>query len=449
MRLDGRAARGVTATDLVLTLTELLRKHGVVGQFVEFCGDGLGALAGRPRDALEHVARVRRDRCALPGRRRDAALPARDRPRGDARRRWSSATPRSRASSAATAPDAGLLRRVELDLGGGRAQPGRAAPAAGSRAAGRRPARELPRRLSAARERERRRPARRRRRRSPPSRRARTPRTPRSWWPPACSPGTPSRAACTTAWVKTSLAPGSRVVTDYLDAAGLQEPLDALGFQLVGYGCTTCIGNSGPLSDEISQAVRDDELAVGAVLSGNRNFEGRIHPLVRASYLASPPLVVAYALAGSVAIDLENEPLGTGSDGARSTCATSGRRAARSREALARVVTPELFEREYARILDGDERWRALPAPEGALFAWDPRLDLRARAVVLRAPEPTRSRHRRRALPRRARRLGHDRPHLAGRRDPARHARRALPASSTASRRATSTRSARGAATTR
>jgi aconitate hydratase len=172
--------------------------------------------------------------------------------------------------------------------------------------------------------------------------------------------------------VKTSLAPGSRVVTDYLAAAGLQEPLDTLGFQLVGYGCTTCIGNSGPLSDEISQAVRDDELAVCAVLSGNRNFEGRIHPLVRASYLASPPLVVAYALAGSISIDLEHEPLGTDGDGADVYLRDLWPSSSEVRAAIEASVTPELFEREYATIWDGDERWRALPAPEGALFDWAP-----------------------------------------------------------------------------
>ncbi|HMG99296.1 MAG TPA: aconitate hydratase AcnA, partial [Gaiellales bacterium] len=172
--------------------------------------------------------------------------------------------------------------------------------------------------------------------------------------------------------VKTSLAPGSRVVTDYLAAAGLQEPLDALGFQLVGYGCTTCIGNSGPLSDEISAAVRDGELAVCAVLSGNRNFDGRIHPLVRASYLASPPLVVAYALAGSIDVDLEHEPLGTDSAGAEVFLRDLWPSSGEVRAAIEASVSPELFEREYATIWDGDERWQALPAPEGALFAWDP-----------------------------------------------------------------------------
>ena len=174
--------------------------------------------------------------------------------------------------------------------------------------------------------------------------------------------------------------------------------------------------------------MRDDELAVCAVLSGNRNFEGRIHPLVRASYLASPPLVVAYALAGSIDVDLEHEPLGTDSDGAdvylRDLWPSSGE----VRAAIEASVSPELFEREYATIWDGDERWQALPAPEGALFAWDPDSTYVREPSFFQdlQPEPRAARRRRRrALPRRARRLGHDRPHLARRRDPARHARRA------------------------
>ena len=139
------------------------------------------------------------------------------------------------------------------------------------------------------------------------------------------------RGLRTKPWVKTSLAPGSRVVTDYLDAAGLTPYLDQLGFQLVGYGCTTCIGNSGPLPDAVSEGVAEGELAVAAVLSGNRNFEGRIHPQVRASYLASPPLVVAYALAGRVDVDLAGEPLGTDEAASRSSCTSCGRRPTRSR----------------------------------------------------------------------------------------------------------------------
>ena len=173
-------------------------------------------------------------------------------------------------------------------------------------------------------------------------------------------------------WVKTSLAPGSRVVTDYLDAAGLTPYLDKLGFSLVGFGCTTCIGNSGPLPADVSDAVNHGDLAVAAVLSGNRNFEGRIHPQVRASYLASPPLVVAYALAGHVDVDLTSEPLGTSTEGAEVYLRDLWPSAEEVRETIAASVSPDQFEREYARIFDGDERWRRLPTPEGPAYAWDP-----------------------------------------------------------------------------
>jgi aconitate hydratase A / 2-methylisocitrate dehydratase len=173
-------------------------------------------------------------------------------------------------------------------------------------------------------------------------------------------------------WVKTSLAPGSRVVTEYLDAAGLTPYLDKLGFSLVGFGCTTCIGNSGPLPDEVANAVTENDLAVVAVLSGNRNFEGRIHPLVRASYLASPPLVVAYALAGHAEIDLSNQSLGATPDGTEVYLRDLWPSADEVRAAIAASVTPEQFEREYGRIFDGDERWRGLPTPEGPVYAWDP-----------------------------------------------------------------------------
>jgi aconitate hydratase len=173
-------------------------------------------------------------------------------------------------------------------------------------------------------------------------------------------------------WVKTSLAPGSRVVTEYLDAAGLTPYLDKLGFSLVGFGCTTCIGNSGPLPEDVADAVTQGDLAVAAVLSGNRNFEGRIHPQVRASYLASPPLVVAYALAGHVEVDLTSEPLGTSADGSEVYLRDLWPSAEEVRDAIANAVSPEQFEREYARIFDGDERWRSLPTPEGPTYAWDP-----------------------------------------------------------------------------
>ncbi len=171
--------------------------------------------------------------------------------------------------------------------------------------------------------------------------------------------------------VKTSLAPGSKAVTGYLEAAGLMAPLEALGFALAGYGCTTCIGNSGPLDAPIAAAVEQHDLVVAAVLSGNRNFEGRIHPLARASYLASPPLVVAFALAGRVDIDLTREPLGIGDDGRAVMLADIWPGLDEIRSVIAGSVDPELFRRTYAVVFEGDERWRALPIPSGDRYAWD------------------------------------------------------------------------------
>ncbi|MEA2632165.1 MAG: aconitate hydratase, partial [Chloroflexota bacterium] len=172
--------------------------------------------------------------------------------------------------------------------------------------------------------------------------------------------------------VKTSLAPGSRAVTSYLEAAGLMAPLEALGFALAGYGCTTCIGNSGPLDEAVAAAIEANDLVVAAVLSGNRNFEGRIHPLARASYLASPPLVVAFALAGRVDIDLTTEPLGTGSDGQPVFLADIWPNPDEIRSVIADSIDPELFRRTYATVFEGDDRWRALPIPSGDRYVWEP-----------------------------------------------------------------------------
>jgi aconitate hydratase len=172
-------------------------------------------------------------------------------------------------------------------------------------------------------------------------------------------------------WVKTSLAPGSKVVTDYLELAGLMKPLEALRFHLVGYGCTTCIGNSGPLPDAVSTAIAECDLVVCSVLSGNRNFEGRIQQEVRANYLASPPLVVAYALAGRIDIDFHNEPLGIGVDGPvfLRDIWPSAKEVA---DVIARSIKSAMFRKSYAQVFDGDERWRGLPVPEGDRFAWEP-----------------------------------------------------------------------------
>ena len=173
-------------------------------------------------------------------------------------------------------------------------------------------------------------------------------------------------------WVKSSLAPGSKVVTRYYEQAGLQQHLDALGFNTVGYGCTTCIGNSGPLADEISGAISEGDLVVCSVLSGNRNFEARIHPEVKANYLASPPLVVAYSLAGRMDIDFEHEPIGTGSDGDDVFLRDIWPSAAEIGETIASSVRAEQFAETYADVFTGDEAWRSLPVPAGELFAWEP-----------------------------------------------------------------------------
>ncbi len=172
-------------------------------------------------------------------------------------------------------------------------------------------------------------------------------------------------------WVKTTLAPGSKVVSDYYERAGLTPYLDKLGFNLVGYGCTTCIGNSGPLIPEVSQAVNDNDLSVVSVLSGNRNFEGRINPDVKMNYLASPPLVVAYALAGSMDLDLFNDPLGQDGDGNDVFMKDIWPTAAEVEEVIAQAITSDMFTDDYADVFAGDERWRNLETPSGDTFAWD------------------------------------------------------------------------------
>ncbi|MDA8777397.1 aconitate hydratase AcnA, partial [Pontimonas sp.] len=172
-------------------------------------------------------------------------------------------------------------------------------------------------------------------------------------------------------WVKTTLAPGSKVVTDYYEKAGLMDDLEALGFYLVGYGCTTCIGNSGPLDADISQAVNDHDLAVTAVLSGNRNFEGRINPDVKMNYLASPPLVIAYALAGTMDFDFETQPLGQDSAGTDVFLSDIWPDADEVQATIDSSIDTEMFLTQYKTVFDGDERWQSLPTPTGNTFEWD------------------------------------------------------------------------------
>ncbi|MEI8231491.1 MAG: aconitate hydratase AcnA, partial [Actinomycetes bacterium] len=174
-------------------------------------------------------------------------------------------------------------------------------------------------------------------------------------------------------WVKTSLAPGSKVVTEYFHKAGLTADLNSLGFDLVGYGCTTCIGNSGPLEADISAAINENDLAVTAVLSGNRNFEGRINPDVKMNYLASPPLVVAYALAGTMNFDFENESLGTDSEGKPVFLREIWPTPEEVQKTIDDTINSEMFTRQYAGVFDGDSRWQSLPTPTGDIFSWDPK----------------------------------------------------------------------------
>ncbi len=377
VRLEGAMPEGCTATDLVLAITELLRSHGVVGKFVEFFGPGLASLAVADRatisnmspeyGATEGIFPIDAQTIAyLTSTGRDAAHV--DLVERYAREQGLYHEP--------DGPEAVYNETLSFDLSSlepslaGPRRPQDRVPLSG---VAQRFREELPRFKS-----------------SPAGARngdglkdgsvviaAITSCTNTSNPSVMVGAGLLARNATDRGLtvpptVKTSMAPGSPVVMDYLSRAGLVDPLESLGFHLVGFGCTTCIGNSGPLSEEISAAIDENDLACAAVLSGNRNFEGRIHPQVRMSFLASPPLVVAYALAGSVDIDLSSEPIGTDKDGnevyLREIWPTSDDIA----RTVAASMDPEAFRTRYGQIFDGDDRWNALPIPEGSLYEWDP-----------------------------------------------------------------------------
>ena len=384
-RLTGRLPEGTTATDLVLTITEALRKKGVVGAFVEFHGPGLAHLTIADRVTLgnmcpEYGATVAifpiddmtLDYLRLTGReaRQIALVEAYARAQGLFRTESS--------------PEAVYSESIELDLS--TVVPSLAGP--------RRPQDRVT--LANAK----------------PSFAAALPDLQKGAKKVAAVGGGAAVAvetqlehgsvviaaitSCTNTsnpsvmigaglvakkavekgltskpWVKTSLAPGSKVVTEYLAKSGLQPYLNQLGFNLVGYGCTTCIGNSGPLPDAVSAEVRERGLVVASVLSGNRNFEGRIQQEVRANYLASPPLVVAYALAGSMNVDVTREPLGTGSDGAPVFLKDIWPTEREVQQAVLHAVTSAMFTEQYADVFEGDHRWQKLPVPTGDRFAWE------------------------------------------------------------------------------
>jgi aconitate hydratase len=399
VRFIGALPAGSTATDLVLTLTEMLRRHGVVDKFVEFCGDGLSSLSVPDRATLSNMcpeygatsALFPVDQQTL----RYLEVTGRDREQVELVERYTKEQGLFRVDGAPTPKFTELL---ELDLS--KVEPSVAGPKrpqdrvalpdvwnsfATVFKAGPKPEPEAISRLTGE---------------GGPidgrvtvavhTRReaklengcvviaAITSCTNTSNPSVMVAAGLLAKKAVelgltVNPYVKTSLAPGSRVVTDYLQTANLLEPLEKLGFYLVGYGCTTCIGNSGPLaSPEIEAAVTKEDLSVVAVLSGNRNFEARIHPLVKASYLASPPLVVAFALAGTVNKNLATEPVAETPDGRPVMLSELWPSQEEVNAVVQQCVKQEMFQREYARIFEGDEHWKTMAAPTGPIFAWDP-----------------------------------------------------------------------------
>ncbi len=401
----GAMPAGTTATDLVLTLTEMLRGHGVVGKFVEFFGSGLSSLTVEDRATLSNMCPEYGATASFFPCDEQTLAYLRNTNRADAADLAERYTKAQGLFRTAGDPDPVFSETLELDLSS--VEPSVAGP--------RRPQDRVPLRnvwssfVDVFKDRLDKANSRRLQESEYEGFGTMHPEERLHEDEPQPMPAAAAQSvrdgsvviaaitSCTNTsnpsvmlgagllakkaveaglsskpWVKTSLAPGSRVVTDYLDRAGLQPYLDKLGFTLVGYGCTTCIGNSGPLPEAVAETVEEHDLAVVAVLSGNRNFEGRIHPQVRASYLGSPPLCVAYALAGTVDIDLSADPLGEGVDGRpvylRDVWPTSEEVVA----AMADAIGPEQFQEEYGRIFDGDEHWQALASPSGAMYEWDP-----------------------------------------------------------------------------
>jgi aconitate hydratase len=382
-KLLGALPEGVTATDLVLTVTQLLRKKGVVGKFVEFYGPGLDHLSLADRATIANMAPEYGATCGF--------FPV------DAETvsylSTSARTPARVALVEAYAKAQGLLRTrntpdpiftetLELDLAS--VEPSMAGP---KRPEGRVALAEVGTSFAAALESEYKKPGEARKRFAVEDKdfdlghgdvviAAITSCTNTSNPNVLVGAGLLARNAVAKGlrskpWVKTSLAPGSQVVAEYLAAAGLQKPLDKLGFNLVGFGCTTCIGNSGPLPAEISKTINDNGIVAAAVLSGNRNFEGRVSPDVQANYLASPPLVVAHALAGTVAIDLETEPLGHDKKGNPVFLADIWPSQEEIEAFVAEFVTKKIFKARYANVFDGDAHWRKVKVPAGETYHWD------------------------------------------------------------------------------
>jgi aconitate hydratase len=382
VRLSGSLRAGATATDLVLTVTEALRRKGVVGKFVEFFGPGLATLPLADRATLANMAPEYGATCGIFPVDDETLKYLRLTARSEAQIELVAAYCRDQGLFAGPgAPEATYSDVLPLDLAA--IEPSVAGP---KRPQDRVPLPDVGRSFAAA----------------LPSL-AKPPRADAPGDTGDTSIGNGSvviaaitsctntsnpfvlvaagllarkaveRGLVTRPWVKTSLAPGSQVVTTYLEKAGLLAPLEALGFHVAAYGCTTCIGNSGPLSEAISKTIEGRSLVVASVLSGNRNFEGRVHPEVRANYLMSPPLVVAFALAGRVDMDLANESLGLGNDGAPVFLRELWPSAAEVNDVVATCITPAMFRETYGRVFEGDDAWKKLEVPSGATYLWDPR----------------------------------------------------------------------------
>jgi aconitate hydratase len=384
VRLSGQLRQGVTATDLVLTVTEILRKLGVVGKLVEFFGPGVPTLPLADRATIANMAPEYGATCGLFPIDRETLTYLRLTGRADAAVRLVEAYSREQGIFAEPGqPDASYTKVVELDMGtveaslaGPRRPQDRVALVqVGAGFATTLPSLVKPKKAETA-------PAKADVAADPNITNgsvvlaAITSCTNTSNPPLLITAGllaqkAVARGLATKPWVKTSFAPGSQVVAAYLKEAGVMPAMEKLGFHIVAYGCTTCIGNSGPLAPAISQAIADRNLVVASVLSGNRNFEGRIHQDIRANYLASPPLVVAFALAGRVDIDLGKEPIGTDDKGKPVFLKDIWPSPEEVVAVAKKAVRQDMFEGAYATVFQGDARWRGIPIPQGATYAWD------------------------------------------------------------------------------
>ncbi|MBZ5550071.1 MAG: aconitate hydratase AcnA [Acidobacteriia bacterium] len=379
VKLTGRLREGATATDLVLTITEMLRKHGVVGKFVEYFGPGLQDLPLADRATIANMAPEYGATCGIFPIDKESVRYLKLTGRSDEQIALVEAYAREQGLfHDAKTPEAEYSELLSLDLA--TVEPSLAGPKRPQdrvvlSKAGESFEKALPSLIKAAKG-EPKAPANGRLHHGSVVIAAITSCTNTSNPSVLLAAGILAKKAVergleVPAWVKTSLAPGSKVVRDYLEKAGLTPYLEKLKFHIVGYGCTTCIGNSGPLPTEVSKEIDEKNLVVASVLSGNRNFEGRINSEVRANYLMSPPLVVAFALAGRIDVDLRKDPIGKGKDGKPVYLADVWPSQAEVEQAMAGSISSEMFRKSYAEVYSGDERWRGLPVPKGETYAWE------------------------------------------------------------------------------